>query len=342
MSDFDYIQKNTPPELPEKFKTALLPENIKKNRYSDVLANDDTRVKLNNNGYINANYIFQGRMIASQAPTIETIPDFLQMIIEQQVPIVVMLTKCKEKTRTKATPYWGYKSEGGKKVFGNYTVNTIDTLYDDVEEDKFMEDIQIRYLQIIYEDGVYSFIQIHYMGWPDFGVPLNPKDALDLVYIQYIIGTTSKFSNRNLVCVHCSAGVGRTGVYCLLSRIVEMVTYEILEKTETYSKQRSTSSSSKVREVEDRIEEILLSHPVISYEDCEVILPELVLSIRNERSKMVQTKEQYDFICETVNCFYEDALDSINQYYEVIDALTPLLQEKHSEIVQDFIKRNEF
>ena len=281
-------------------------------------------------------------MIACQAPKFETVPDFLEMIMQQEIPIVIQLTRCNEKGRRKADPYWGYKEEGGKKVFGKYIVNTIDTLYDDVLEENYKEDIQIRYLQIMSDEGGYSFIQIHYMGWPDYGVPEDPHDVLDLVYMHLILGNTEKFASRNLVAVHCSADVGRTGVYCLVSRIVEMVTYQILEKETMYSSIRPITSSPKVREVEDKLEEMLIDHPTLTYEDCEALLPEFVLAMRSERAKMVQTKEQYEYLIESVATFFDECLNTIAEYYEPTDALTPLLKESHAQDFLDFIHRNQF
>uniref|UniRef100_A0A672H3A9 protein-tyrosine-phosphatase n=1 Tax=Salarias fasciatus TaxID=181472 RepID=A0A672H3A9_SALFA len=78
-------------------KTAEKQENIKKNRYKDIVPFDHTRVKLtfttakNDSDYINASFI-QGvsgsrAYIATQGPLPHTVVDFLRMIWEYNVQV---------------------------------------------------------------------------------------------------------------------------------------------------------------------------------------------------------------------------------------------------------------
>lgn len=87
-------------------------------RYTNILPYDANRVQLNEaiNGtdYINASWISKGtppgaRMpnactgasfIAAQGPTVKTSPSYLQMIYENKVDIIVMLTNFIEQTKT--------------------------------------------------------------------------------------------------------------------------------------------------------------------------------------------------------------------------------------------------
>ncbi|KAK3757750.1 hypothetical protein RRG08_066128, partial [Elysia crispata] len=81
----------------------LSPQNVKKNRYKNIIPYDTTRVllqrdeKKNQSDYINASYVkgyyASELFIASQAPSERTLTDFVRMIWEQRVDRVVMLTK---------------------------------------------------------------------------------------------------------------------------------------------------------------------------------------------------------------------------------------------------------
>lgn len=86
-----------------KFQAANMHYNKTKNRYANVLAFDDTRVKLSvitgieGSDYINANfidgYMMRRAFVATQAPIPDTIPDFWRMIWEQESSTIVMLSK---------------------------------------------------------------------------------------------------------------------------------------------------------------------------------------------------------------------------------------------------------
>ena len=83
------------------------PENKAKNRFLNILPYDKNRIRLQpmpgvrNSDYINASIIdgFQQKhaFIATQAPLENTVVDFWRMVLEQNVKIIVMLTKIEEK-----------------------------------------------------------------------------------------------------------------------------------------------------------------------------------------------------------------------------------------------------
>lgn len=113
------------------FENAKLPANQCKNRYTDVLCYDHSRVKLSVvdeddcTDYINANfvdgYLQKNAFISTQGPLPKTYLDFWRMIWEQQVLLIVMTTRTMERSRTKCGQYWPAE-EGEEEEFGYFKV----------------------------------------------------------------------------------------------------------------------------------------------------------------------------------------------------------------------------
>ena len=64
-------------------------------------------------------------------------------------------------------------------------------------------------------------MHFHYTHWPDFGVPQNPDVFLEYLYAVRNSGCLSPDSGP--VVVHCSAGIGRSGTFCLVDVILAKV-----------------------------------------------------------------------------------------------------------------------
>ncbi|KAM6973397.1 tyrosine-protein phosphatase non-receptor type 21 isoform 2-T2 [Aplochiton taeniatus] len=205
---------------------ALLPESGERNRFQDVLPYDDTRVELvptkeNNTGYINASHIKmtvggeEWSYIASQGPLSHTCQDFWQMVWEQGVAIIAMVTAEEESGREKSFRYWPrLGSRHNTVTYGRFKITT-----------RFRTDsgcyattgLKIKHLLTGQERTVWH---LQYTDWPDHGCPEDFKGFLSyLEEIQSVrrhTNSTSDPKNTNLpVLVHCSAGVGRTGVVIL-------------------------------------------------------------------------------------------------------------------------------
>uniref|UniRef100_A0A8C3ASU4 Tyrosine-protein phosphatase non-receptor type n=1 Tax=Cyclopterus lumpus TaxID=8103 RepID=A0A8C3ASU4_CYCLU len=203
---------------------AQLPESGDKNRFQDVLPYDDTRVELvptkeNNTGYINASHITVGGQewsyIASQGPLSNTCQDFWQMVWEQGVSIIAMVTAEEESGREKSFRYWPrLGSRHNTVTYGRFKITT-----------RFRTEsgcyattgLKIKHLLTGQERTVWH---LQYIDWPDHGCPEDLKGFLTyLEEIQSVRRHTNGISdpkNTNLpVLVHCSAGVGRTGVVIL-------------------------------------------------------------------------------------------------------------------------------
>ena len=94
-------------KLAKENKTPQTTFDGEKDRYSLPLVCEHSRVKLQPQGvYINANYVLNKNYIASQAPLPHTFSQFYDMIWQENVSVIVMLTKLEESQRCKAHRYW--------------------------------------------------------------------------------------------------------------------------------------------------------------------------------------------------------------------------------------------
>lgn len=83
--------------------------------------------------------------------------------------------------------------------------------------------------------------QVHYTQWPDFGAPASPTSILNLIeLVDRLQRDTMTPSNANgpdeparenqkPIVVHCSAGCGRTGTYCTIDSVIDMLKRQRLE-----------------------------------------------------------------------------------------------------------------
>uniref|UniRef100_A0A672NX92 Protein tyrosine phosphatase receptor type O n=1 Tax=Sinocyclocheilus grahami TaxID=75366 RepID=A0A672NX92_SINGR len=202
LSDFDAYIKDMSKDSAYKFslqfeelksvgldlshEAADLPVNRPKNRYTNILPYDFSRVKLislhNDEGsdYINANFIpgynSPHEFIATQGPLPETRNDFWKMVLQQKSHIVVMLTQCNERRR-------------------------VDGCMD--------------------ADETQDVLHFNYTSWPDHGVPtVNAIESI-LHFVQIVRQQVNR--TKGPIVVHCSAGVGRTGTFIALDRLMQHI-----------------------------------------------------------------------------------------------------------------------
>ncbi|XP_056349685.1 receptor-type tyrosine-protein phosphatase eta-like isoform X1 [Oenanthe melanoleuca] len=203
---------------------AELPENRGKNRYNNVLPYDISRVKLSNQSsgtgdYINANYMpgynSKKAFIAAQGPLPNTIEDFWRMIWEKNIYSIVMLTKCVEQARTKCEQYWPDKQS---KSYGDIIVTMVSevalpewTIRDfTVEKSNTPESHMVR--------------QFHFTSWPDHGVPETTDLLINFRHLVHEYNSQNPIDSPTLV--HCSAGVGRTGTFIAIDRLIQQMEME--------------------------------------------------------------------------------------------------------------------
>uniref|UniRef100_A0A673G3I8 protein-tyrosine-phosphatase n=1 Tax=Sinocyclocheilus rhinocerous TaxID=307959 RepID=A0A673G3I8_9TELE len=203
---------------------ALLPENRGKNRYNNILPYDSTRVKLSYvdddscSDYINASYVpgnnFRREYIATQGPLPGTKDDFWKMVWEQNVHNIVMVTQCVEKGRVKCDHYWPFDQE--PLYYGDLVVQ--------MQSESVLPEWTIREFKICNEEQLsYSRVvrQFHYTVWPDHGVPEITQSLIQFVRTVRDYINRTPFSGATVV--HCSAGVGRTGTFIALDRVLQQL-----------------------------------------------------------------------------------------------------------------------
>ncbi|XP_074659183.1 tyrosine-protein phosphatase non-receptor type 4-like isoform X2 [Tubulanus polymorphus] len=208
LGQFDQLYRKKPDFT---MQDARLPENIPKNRYRDISPYDQTRVQLksaSSGDYINANYVnmeipksaIVNRYIAAQGPLPNTTADFWQMVWEQQSRLVVMLTTKVERGRVKCHQYWPDLYETAD--FGTLQLTC---LKEQVSSSFAFREFTLISMESSEERHIK---QMQYIAWPDHGVPDESSDFLD--FVQRVRKNRTGMHEPTIV--HCSAGIGRTGV----------------------------------------------------------------------------------------------------------------------------------
>ncbi|XP_005093236.1 tyrosine-protein phosphatase non-receptor type 2 [Aplysia californica] len=216
--------------LGDEFSTKLArdPDNRRKNRYRDVSPYDHSRVVLSgDNNYINASLLkvpdASRQYILTQGPLEHTMCDFWQMTWEQNTKAVVMLNRVIEKGALKCAQYWPLGSNYGyedEMYFPECGLRV--TLITEQDFQHFsLRSLELEHMESGEKREVLHF---HYTTWPDFGVPSSP-DAF-LHFLHSVRQTNSLAPDVGPAIVHCSAGIGRSGTFCLVDSCLVMVEKE--------------------------------------------------------------------------------------------------------------------
>ncbi|XP_052863483.1 tyrosine-protein phosphatase 10D [Anopheles cruzii] len=198
---------------------ADLPCNRPKNRFTNILPYDHSRFKLQpvddeeGSDYINANYVpghnSPREFIVTQGPLHSTRDDFWRMCWESNSRAIVMLTRTFEKGREKCDHYWPH--------------DTVPVYYGDIKvtllNDSHYPDWVITEFMMTRGDQQRIIRHFHFTTWPDFGVP-NPPQTL----ARFVRAFRERVGpDQRPIVVHCSAGVGRSGTFITLDRILQQI-----------------------------------------------------------------------------------------------------------------------
>jgi protein tyrosine phosphatase len=187
------------------------------NRYKDILPYRDTKVILASGDYINASILsvapcYENCLIAAQAPLSNTCYTFWKMVWEQEVRLVVMCC--------------GFVENDVPKCFEYFPIDSM-VSFEDIEirminqKQKFEHTIK-RTLILSYSGSERKITHLEILGWEDNSVPNIKESFSALNYTIFMIQHKIK-KHQGKVVVHCSAGIGRTGVLIgLFSMVMQL------------------------------------------------------------------------------------------------------------------------
>ena len=232
---------------PGRFVSASLPINKPKNRLVNVLPYESTRVCLQpirgveGSDYINSSFIdgyrYRNAYIATQGPLMETTEDFWRMLWEHNSTIVVMLTKLQVNSFPALTlnafvneSISYYFQEMGQDKCHQYWPSERSIRYQYVVVEPVTEYNMPQYILREFKmtdarDGQSRTVrQFQFTDWPEEGVPKSGEGFIE--FLGQVHKTKEQFGQEGPITVHCSAGVGRTGVFISLSIVLERMQYE--------------------------------------------------------------------------------------------------------------------
>ncbi|KAJ3211396.1 hypothetical protein HDU82_005960 [Entophlyctis luteolus] len=260
------------------------------------------------------------RYIAAQGPLHETCPDFWNMVLDNNVAVVVMLTKEEEKGRVKCCRYWprdgGYSaSSHTSNSSGSRCANFIWSRGSgsgadvdgpgscDLEIEIFAldsrtvgADIVVRQFEIAIRrqsacvpmirlvDGGKAIAnesqiverrivhQVHYLGWADHKGS-DPTSVLAVIDVANEIQNVAGLNAGPMV-VHCSAGCGRTGTFCVIDAVLDHLQLD----------------NQSAKDLPPSVDDVNLDDPIFR----------CVMTFRSQRVSVVQTMEQYAFCYEAI------------------------------------------
>lgn len=237
--EFKILKKITETKSHAQILVENIGDNLSQNRYPDILPFKDTMIAPINSSYMNSNVIngftpsSLGMFIASQAPIELTMNSFWQLIWDYNVPLIIMGCNLVEDNVEKCYQYFPTDEKIRTEDFEIFTVK---------QKNMFPNLIE-RVLLITHpaSESQRMINHLHFTAWPDALVPSLNEDFYS---INYLIGKIEKKWNggKGKILVHCSAGVGRTGViiaiYNLVSEIKEKGTLSVFKTVRLLREQR--------------------------------------------------------------------------------------------------------
>ncbi|KAF1948014.1 tyrosine-protein phosphatase non-receptor type 6 [Clathrospora elynae] len=316
-----------------------------KNRYNNIWPYEHSRVKIEgvpegSCDYVNASHVQAAysnkRYIATQGPIPATFKDFWNVVWQQDVRVIVMLTAEQEGGQIKAHNYWSdnqyghlhlkpiaerraslepYKiyrhREQSRPAMGqrrstnpprlaNFTKEA--TTGSPTQEQPY---VVVRKFTLSNEDEPFErmreITQLQYSHWPDFGAPAHPAHLLGLIeqtdaVVRSVNGGSPSQPDppgSRPILVHCSAGCGRTGTFCTVDSVLDMLKRQRQAQHARQSMPMNSESSKK--STKNELEE----GSWVTNEEVDLIA-KTVEDFRLQRLSMVQSLRQFVLCYESV------------------------------------------
>ncbi|KAG1874178.1 protein-tyrosine phosphatase-like protein, partial [Suillus tomentosus] len=286
-----------------------------KNRYNHIWPFEHARVHTPHDpspvdDYVNASYVqplgTRKRYIATQGPLPATFVDFWTLVWEQNVHVIVMLTREIENAMVKCGTYWVESSYGplqlqlldtsppiSPSISSNSSAN-IGFFMSPRERDKgsTQPTMIVRTFALSHRGypGVppRKVTHLQYLDWPDMNVPDDPRGVLELMkrgwrhpdldsktgIAAFALGSTPP------VLLHCSAGVGRTGGFIAVDAVLDAIKRELNQRRELKARAQARAC--------DLSPAPLMTHtnPIWT----------VVQDMREQRMSLCQSLRQYVFV----------------------------------------------
>uniref|UniRef100_A0A673Z9X3 Receptor-type tyrosine-protein phosphatase kappa n=1 Tax=Salmo trutta TaxID=8032 RepID=A0A673Z9X3_SALTR len=224
--EFRTLNMVTPTLRVEDCSIALLPRNHEKNRCMDVLPPDRCLPFLitidgESSNYINAalmdSYKQPSAFIVTQHPLPNTVKDFWRLVLDYHCTSIVMLN---DVDPAQLCPqYW---PENGVHRQGPIQVEFVSA---DLEEDIISRIFRI-YNAARPQDGYRMVQQFQFLGWPMYrDTPMSKRSFLKL--IRQVDKWQEEYDGgEGRTVVHCLNGGGRSGTFCAISIVCEMLQHQ--------------------------------------------------------------------------------------------------------------------
>lgn len=206
------------------------------------------------NDYIHGNYVDgykqKNAYISTQGPLEETIEDFWRMIWQEYVLVIAMTTKVYEQRKLKCAQYWPLEKDSKVEIENLFEIKN--EYVEDLDDYKVTKLI-IKHLP---SGKTRNIVHCQFLSWPDHGVPKTASQILDFIQLvrKYQLECLeemlkdTKWNGHPLgppICVHCSAGIGRTGTFCAIdisiNRVNDCKTVNIFDIVKKIRSQRAQS-----------------------------------------------------------------------------------------------------
>ncbi|CAD6505659.1 BgTH12-01149 [Blumeria graminis f. sp. triticale] len=276
------------------------------------------------------------RYIASQGPLPATFEDFWSVIWDQNVRVIVMLTAEFEGGQLKCHSYWTSNNYGHLKLKllsekdvpieathnhdsrrrrANTVIEMTSLSRGGSPANTDIPHVNVRKFSLSNSLEPLSpereITQIHYSLWPDLGAPASPSQLLKIVELSNDIKRSATYTHQNTkldeaegdldspMLVHCSAGCGRTGAFCTIDTVIDMLKRERKECFEDGSLGGSSMNNSHRLDADQKDKFPTLGGSYQWKGDLDLI-EKTVEDFRGQRLSMVQSLRQYVLCYEAV------------------------------------------